>query len=100
MLLFPELSKTVLAATSSVSDPVVADEGVRVTVYTLVETATAVPLLQPELVPPTVKSADVKPVTGSEKVTVMTMFSVLPNESEVAVIVSVGDTKSTTSVVN
>jgi hypothetical protein len=65
-----------------------------------VDTATAEPLLQPVLVPPTVKSAEVNPVTGSEKVIVTTMFSVLPNVSEVAVIVSVGAIKSTVSVVN
>jgi len=65
----------------------------------LEETATADPLLQPVLVPPIVKSAEVNPVTGSEKVIVITMFSVLPKESEVAVIVSVGATVSTVSVV-
>ncbi len=61
--------------------------------------ADALPLDQPVLVPPKVRSAEVNPVTGSEKVIVTVKLSVRPTVVR-EVIETVGAVVSTVSVVN
>jgi hypothetical protein len=96
---FPELSRTVPAPTLKVRSPVVAEDEESNTVYVDEFVADALPLDQPVLVPPKVKSAEVNPVTGSEKVIVTVKLSVLATVVR-EVIETVGAVVSTVSVVN
>lgn len=99
LLELPEASMTAPAVTSKSSEPAVADDGVTTTVYSVGLFATAGDLIHPALDPEITKSLELKPVTGSSKVTVTVKVSTVTRFDGEIVTIGVGFVTSATAVV-